>query len=66
MRITYKWWNDGHTETSTTEAEKVKTYKGHDIYQDAQGWLYVETPDEGWRYFGTMGEAKTFINDLAN
>lgn len=65
MRITYKWWNDGSTETSTTEAEKVKTYKGHDIYQDAQGWLYIEFP-EGWRYFGTMGEAKRFINDLAN
>lgn len=66
MRITFKWFDGRYTQQDTTEAEKVKTYKGHDIYQDAQGWLYVETPDEGWRYFGTMREAKTFINDLAN
>lgn len=63
MNITYKWADQDQTHSSTAEVEKCKTYRGHDIYKDSEGWLYI-CIDGDWNYFGTIREAQKFVRDL--
>jgi hypothetical protein len=63
MKITFKWFDGRYTQQSTTEAERLKTYKGHDIYKGSEGWLYICINGD-WNYFGTIREAQKYIRDL--
>jgi hypothetical protein len=61
MTINYNYFDGRYTQYLSTEVEKVATHKGHDIYQDKDEWYYVFCFDN-WQYFGTLREAKRFIN----
>ena len=61
MTINYRVFDGRYTQYLSTEAEKVAEHKGHDIYQDKDEWYFVEC-DGNWQYFGTLREAKRFIN----
>lgn len=45
------------------EVEKYTSFRGYDIYADADGWCYVQINGD-WRYFATIYECKRFIKDI--
>lgn len=61
MKINCNYFDGRYTQYFTTEVEKVADYKGHEICKDADGWHYVSCHDN-WQYFGSLREAKRFIN----
>lgn len=63
MEIQYKTFDGRYTHYLTTEVVLVEAHKGHEIYQDTDGWFFVQT-DDNWQYFGTKREAKKFINAI--
>ena len=64
MKIQYKSFDGRYTHYLTTEVVVMETYKGHYICKDSEGWLFVKC-DDNWQYFGTMREAKRFIDGIA-
>ena len=64
MKITYRYWNEGTREavTNETEAAHVETYRGHEIFKDAEDWYYV-FDGENWQYFDSKREARKFIRE---
>lgn len=61
MTIEYRYFDGRYTHYLSAEVKRVTEYKGHEILKDDNGWYYVFCHDN-WEYFGTMREAKRFIN----
>ena len=59
--IGYKYYDGHYTHTVLVTVEKVKTYQGHDIYKDKDGWYYVQDNYGEWQYFALLREAQLFI-----
>lgn len=59
--IHFKVYDGRYTHYLTAVVKKVLEHKGHEIYEDKDEWLYIECHGN-WQYFGTMREAKKFIN----
>ena len=49
--------------TEQVNVELSTTYQGHEIWRCTQKWYYVLDNSSNWQYFGTLGEAKRFINN---
>ena len=45
------------------DVEFFKSYKGHDVYKDADGWFYMFV-NGYWNYFDSMCEVRRFVRDL--
>lgn len=64
MEITFKQLSfDCAPRYETVEAEKKQTYRGYDIYMDADKWYYVRVNGE-WNYFSSIREAQHFIRNI--
>ena len=64
MEITFKQLSFGCAPRyETVEAEKKQTYRGYDIYMDADKWCYVRVNGE-WNYFSSIREAQHFIRNI--
>ncbi len=48
----------------TADVRQCGTYKGHVVYTDGEGWLYLQVAGE-WNYFASMCEVRRFVRDLA-
>jgi len=51
-------WQQGYDKVDVTYST---TYDGIDIYRDAEKWYYVKALE--WQRFGTLREAKRFIDN---
>jgi hypothetical protein len=63
MTIQYKYFDGRYTQYRSTEVHKRAKFSGHEIFADADGWLYVQNNAGDWQYFGTIREARNFIRN---
>lgn len=64
IKVKYYDWYTRHEWRENVRVVRSTTYKGTEIWRGVDGqWYYVFAGE--WQYFGTLGEAKRFINNLA-
>lgn len=63
MQIQYKYFDGRYTQYRSTEVHKRAKLSGHEVFADADGWLYVQDNAGDWQYFGTIREARNFIRN---
>lgn len=64
MKITIKQLSYGCSDRyETVDVEKHSSFRGYDIYADADGWFYVQI-NGNWNYLTTINECKMFIKNI--
>ena len=64
MKITIKQLSYGCSDRyETVDVEKHSSFRGYDIYRDADGWFYVQVNNQ-WNYFASINEVKRFIKNI--